>query len=540
MPDLPALHDIPEAIALSPRRTPLPLVWIIPIVAALIGGWVTVRTILDRGPTITISFLTAEGLEPGKTHIRYKDVDIGEVQDVSISDDQSRIIVTAQIHKHAAKFLVKDTRFWVVRPRISGGQISGVGTLLSGAYISAEVGKSAESRRKFVGLEVAPVLTHGLPGRKIILQASDLGSLDVGSPVYYRRIKAGEVIAHQLDKNGADVHIVVFIHAPFDQFITSTTRFWNESGVNVALDATGMHVHTQSIVSLLLGGIAFETPLNGTDALNPADAAEFILYPDHASAMKPPDGEPQRFVLYFPESLRGLNPGAPVDFRGIVVGEVVSIGVRYQQQGQWFHFPVEIAIYPERMQTHLGEGKLAETERGGGNDLLDAVISRGFRAQLRTGNLLTGQLYVALDFFPDTPKVKIDWSKHPLELPTVSGSIEELQMSMAKLLRKFDKVPLEAIGADVHKTLTTLDRTVGSIDQLVKRLVGETAPAAKATLEELRRTLTSLDSTLKSDSPLQQELRNTLSETSRAARSLRSLTDTLERQPEALIHGKKE
>lgn len=539
MPD-PSLQDIPEAIALPQRRTPFPLVWIIPMVAALVGGWIAVHAILERGPTVIISFLTAEGLEPGKTHIRYKDVNIGEVQAVTIADDRGHILVTAQIHKQAEPFMMKDTRFWVVRPRVTGGQISGVSTLLSGAYIGIDVGKSTEPQREFVGLEVAPILTGNLPGRKITLQASDLGSLDIGSPVYFRRIKAGEVIAHELDKNGTDVHFVIFIHAPYDQFVTPATRFWNDSGVDVSLDASGMHMHTQSIVSVLLGGIAFETPADGRGQPKPPDEADFILYQDRASAMKPPDGEPQRFVLHFRESLRGLTPGAPVDFRGIVVGEVVSINVKYQQEGQWFHFPVQIVIYPERMRTHLGEGRLAETERGGGNELLGAMISRGFRAQLRNGNLLTGQLYVALDFFPDVAKFKIDWHKTPLELPTVPGSIEELQISLAKLLKKVDKVPFEEIGANARTTLATLDHALGSVDKLVQRLDAETAPEAQATLEGLRRTLAAIESTLKADSPLQLELRNTLSETSRAARSLRSLTDTLDRQPEALIRGKKE
>lgn len=534
MAELPPLQDIPQAVALPPRRTPLPLVWIVPIVAALIGGWIAVQTLLQRGPAITLSFLTAEGLEPGKTRIRYKDVEVGEVRDVAISDDRSRIIVTAQMHKEAEKFLMKDTRFWVVRPRISGGQVTGVNTLLSGAYIGMDVGKSKDSRRDFVGLETAPILTGDLPGRKITLQAESLGSLEIGSPVYYRHIKAGEVIAHELDKNGTDVHVTVFIHAPYDRFVSRTTRFWNDSGVDVELDAGGMHVHTQSIVSILLGGIAFETPADGIEQPIPADSTtEYFLYPDHAAAIKPPEGDPQHFVLHFPESLRGLTVGAPVDFRGIVVGKVVSINVQYQQQGQWFHFPVEIVIYPERMRTHLGEGRLAETEKGGGNALLDAMVSRGFRAQLRNGNLLTGQLYVALDFFPDVPPFKINWERKPLQLPAVPGSIEELQMSLAKLLRKVDKMPLEQIGTNLSSSLANVETAVKSLDKLLQRLDSETAPEAKAALEDLRRNLGA-------DSPLQMELRSTLSETARAARSMRSLTETLDTQPEALLRGKTE
>jgi paraquat-inducible protein B len=537
------LQDLPEALAEPERRNSISLVWIVPVVAALIGGWIAVHAILERGPTVTISFLTAEGLAPGKTRIRYKDVEIGEVKDLEISEDRSHIVVTAQFDKKAEKFLKTDTKFWVVRPRLTGGQISGVGTLLSGAYIGVGIGASDEDQRQFIGLETAPILTGDAPGKKLMLAANDLGSLDVGSPVYFRRIKVGEVIAHELDPKGTDVHVTVFIHAPYDQFVTAATRFWHASGVDVSMDATGMHVQTQSMLSLILGGIAFENAPNfepaQPDVPRELRDSDYRLFADHALAMKPEEGEPTRFVLHFTESLRGLAPGAPVDFKGIVIGEVTSVGVEYQEQGQWFHFPVGISIYPKRMHTLIGGNRMPETGSQKAKDLLESMVEHGFRGQLRTGNLLTGQLYVAMDFFPDVPKTRINWEKQPLELPTTPGSIEELQMTLAKIGRKLDKVPFDEIGANLRTALVTLNGTVKSVDSLVKHLDHEVTPEAKASLEELRRTLASLDRALASDSPLQRGVQEALREATRAAQSFRSLTDTLERQPESLIRGKK-
>lgn len=540
MPDLPPLEDLPEAVAAPHRNRSPQLVWIIPILAALIGGWIAVQAILQRGPTVTISFLTAEGLEPGKTRVRYKDVDIGEVKTIAISEDRSRIIVTAQFTKEAESFLMEDTRFWVVRPRISGGQISGVGTLLSGAYIAIDVGDSDQSRRTFTGLEVAPIVTDDQPGRQFMLEAQDLGSLDIGSAVYFRRIKVGEVVAHELDPNGTDVHILIFVHAPYDRYITGATRFWNASGVDVSLDANGMRVQTQSLAAILAGGVAFETPPTAAkDEEAPAGTA-FVLHKDQVTAMKMPDGESQVYVLYFNDSLRGLVPGAPVDFRGIVIGEVQSLDLDYEAERKWFHFPVRVALYPQRLKVHIREGQPPQFADADRNELLKAMIRRGFRAQLRTGNLLTGQLYIALDFFPEAPEAKLDWSRKPLELPTIPGTVEELQQSVAKLLKKFDKFPLEDIGTNAKNTLATLNAAAGSLDKLLKRVDGEVAPESRAALADIRKTLDGVQRTLAVDSPLQQDLRQTLRETSRAARSLRSLADTLDREPESLLRGKSE
>ena len=244
-PGVPDRDSIPEAV-IAPRWHTAPwLVWLIPIIAAAVGGWILAHSILTRGPTITIVFKNAEGLEAGKTKIKYKEVDIGVVKSIALTKDRARVVVTAELAKRSDSFLRQDTHFWVVRPRIGAGGISGLSTLLSGSYIGLDVGKSEEERDDFVGLDVAPLVLTDLPGRRFVLHSDHMGSLDAGSSIYFRRIEVGQVVAYELDKQGRGVNIHIFINAPYDQYVTNNTRFWNASGVEVSLDAAGFKVQTE-------------------------------------------------------------------------------------------------------------------------------------------------------------------------------------------------------------------------------------------------------------------------------------------------------
>ncbi len=541
MTELP--DDLPQAVVAPPKqRRGIPLVWIIPAIAALIGIWLAIGAIGDLGRTITIRFDTAEGLEAGKTIIRYKDVNIGEINTVTLSKDRKHVLVTARIDKSAQELIVEDAQFWVVRPRFTGGQLSGVSTLLSGAYISVGAGKSKKHKREFVGPEVAPVLTFDQPGRAYQLHAKDLGSIDVGAPIYFRHIKVGEVTAFTLDKNGAGVSLKIFIQAPYDQFVGTDTRFWNASGIDLAFDANGVRLRTQSIASVLLGGIAFGSPPQSLNDTPAAPNTLFNLYRDRDLAMKPSDGEGQIFVMNFKESLRGLLPGAPLDFRGVQVGEVISVNAEYDPKRDWFYFPVKAVLYPERIRLLVPGAKQSNTAERVKRGLYKAVLERGFRAQLRTGNLLTSQLYVALDFFKEkeAEKVKLDWNTALPELPTVQGNFEELQVTLAHILKSLEKVQFDQIATDLQKTLKTLDNSLKGIDKLVENLDKTTGPELTQALKDLRATLSKADKVLSEDSPMQQDVHDTLREVSRAAQSLRALTDMLDRQPEALLRGKQE
>lgn len=549
-PPLPSADELPAAVAVPRRRSHGYAVWLIPILAALIGLTLGVRAWLATGPTVTITFKTAEDIEPGKTKIKYKNVDIGDVKSIALASDGKGVVVTAEMTQGAQKLLLDDTRFWVVRARFAGSGITGLSTLLSGAYIGIDIGTSEESRRDFVGLDVPPSVTADEPGREFILRSEDLGSVDIGSPVYFRRVQVGKVTATRLDADGRGVTLRVFVSAPHERHVTENTRFWHASGLDVALDAGGIKLQTQSLISIVLGGIAFGTPESAEPGTAAGAEHSFALFENQALAMKRTSTEVTPMVAHFTESLRGLAPGAQVDFRGVVVGEVTSIDVSYDRDRKEFSFPVGMVLYSDR----LGSKVSAAIERAQVDPtvLMRRSIERGLRAQLRTANLLTGQRYVALDFFPGARPVKLaaaaggnapaGSSEAPvLEIPTISGSLEDLQATLTSIAKRIENVPFDEIAADLRTALQSLDRTLKNTDGLIGRLdgqLGELVPELKAAIADTRRTMKSADNLLASDTPTQQDLREALREVSRAAQSMRELTDYVQRRPESLLRGK--
>jgi paraquat-inducible protein B len=466
-------------------------------------------------------------------------VDVGQVTTISISEDRAHVLVRARMAKDAERFLRSDTQFWVVRPRIAGGSVSGLSTLLGGTFIGMDAGKAEESARDFKGLEVPPVVTPGVPGRQFVLHGEDLGSLEVGTPIYFRRVEVGRVVAYNLDKDGHGVTVKVFVDAPYDQYVNYNSRFWQASGVDLTLNASGVKLDTQSLVSILIGGLAFET-LPDAPLLAPAEAdASFELFASQAAAFAPSTAGYHTFVLYFSESVRGLEKGAPVDFRGVNLGEVHSVDIEFDRATKTVRIPVLVRLYPDRLlQREVRHTpKVDQLER---RDVVDAMIARGLRAQLRTGSLLTGQLYVALDFFPHAKPVQVDWAAAPPTIPTVPGSLTNLETTLTSVVDKLDKIPFEAIAKDLQVALRQLDSALKAAEQLVQRVDTELTPEAKDALVEAKRAIAAAGRVMASDSPLQEDARQALREITRAARSLRVLTDYLERHPESLIRGKPE
>ncbi|KGI77776.1 intermembrane transport protein PqiB [Oleiagrimonas soli] len=529
-------NDLPAPQIARRRRWQLPLIWLVPVVAAVVGLSLVVHALMSEGPTITISFKTAEGIEPGKTQVKFKNVVIGKVHTVALSKDRGTVLVRVDLEKRYDYFASDGSRFWVVRPRVGLGGVSGLSTLFSGAYIGAdtESGDRHEERRRFKGLETPPPLTHGEPGSTFTLDSDDLGSLDIGSPVYFRRIQVGRVVSYRLDEDGKGVQLQVFVDAPYDRYVTDQTRFWNASGVNVAVDAGGLKVNTESLATVVAGGIAFQAPDYVRNDKRATASTHFELFDSRDKAMQPPDGPPLWLHMRFHQSVRGLAKGATVDFEGISIGEVKRISVEYDPVKKRFPVDVTAVIYPQRLgraheQFAKRIGDAYEKNPGLG---LAVLIKHGLRAQLRSGNLLTGQLYVALDFFPNDPHQELDPKQRPLRVPTVPGSFDRIQEQVAHIADRLDKVPFDRIGQH-------LDQSLQGIDALLKQLNGKLAPQASETLKQAQTTLRSLDGSLSGDSPLQQNLGQTLLQVQRAARSLRVLTDYLGRHPEALLRGKR-
>ena len=537
-PEQPVPAEVPEAVADARRSRWAPLIWVIPVIALGIGTWLVLQGVLKIGTAIEITFNSGEGLEAGRTRIKYRDIDIGIVKAIELTDGPN-ILVKAEITSKAKHLVVEDTRFWVVRPRITGGQALGLGTILTGAHIAMDPGKSGGSRRSFTGLEQPPPIATDAPGRQFTLRAANLGSVDVGSPVYLRRVRVGKTVSTELDKDGTGVVIQVFINAPYDRFVTAGTRFWDVSGVEVALDSNGIRLETESLTAIVIGGIAFETPPQ-TRVTGPATPdTTFTLFPNRDVAIKEIHTVKDSYLLYFTHAVRGLSVGAPVEFLGVDVGEVTSVKLDFNREQGMVRPAVEITIYPERLSARMRErGPAYDPNRRA--EALQHWVDRGLRAQLRTGNLLTGQAYIALNFFPKEPRVKISAGKAPLEIPTVPGGFEELQDAVTNVAKSLEKVPFSDVAADFRKAATALEATLQEVTALSSQVRTDIAPEFRATLEDARATLEKAQILLVEDAPLQGDLQATLREVRRAAQAVRGLADSLERHPEAVLRGRRD
>ncbi len=530
--------SLPKAVVHKKRPWTLSIVWIIPLIAALTGGWLAVSAILNQGPTITIVFDTAESLEVKRTKIKYKDVDIGVVQEIRLSDNHEEVKVIAQLDKKTEPLLREDTQFWVVKARIGSGGVSGLNTLLSGAYIGVEEGSSAQKSTEFVGLNTPPVLTYNKPGKTFTLKARDLGSIDYGSPVYYRRINVGEVVAYRLDEDGNHVSVDIFIHAPYDHFVLNETRFWPASGFDVTVGTDGFELSTQSLASIIMGGIAFATPEEHEDSGQAEEKTAFILYRDQKEAFRKQLDQGTEYEVIFTESVHGLNPGAPVELLGIPVGEVVSVNIAFDDQKKHITIPVKIVLYPGWLDSYASVSRhkpFAAQER---LEIMKQLVESGLRAQMRTSNLLTGRLYIMLDFFPDSGKATLNTTATPMILPTVAGDLQSVQTSLTTILRKLEQIPYGDLVGDLRTTLQTLKETIDSAQTLILHLDQDIAPQVSAAVEDAQKTLEKSNRLLEQDSPVQQELRDALREVSRTAQSIRDLTEYLSQHPESLLRGK--
>lgn len=503
MPDNSSIPPVRDARAVPKKRTRLSFVWLIPIVAAAAGVWIAVNRILSQGPEITITFASGEGLEANKTKVEYNGLEVGKLTAIRLAEDHLHVVATAAMSPKSSEFLVKDTKFWVVKPRVSGLNISGLGTLISGNYIGVQLGASHESERHFTALESPPV-TSGVPGRLFTLKTPELDSLDAGTPIYFRQIRAGQVVSYELDKTGSGLNISIFVETPYDQYITPDTRFWNASGVDMSLTANGLRVQTESLMSILAGGVAFETPVT-ENPKPPAEAGTaFTLFDNRTEAFRPPPQNPQSYLLVFKQSVRGLTVGAPVELGGVTIGEVTAIRPQMNAKTIEFTVPVTVSVDPERYGVKFLDVPEAKDNSGPNKRVMDALVARGLRAELKKGNLLSGALYVAIDFHPDAPPAALDWSRKPVEMPTMASKIEAIEVSANKLIQSLDQTL-----AGVRGTLTNTDRLLDNAGNMI-------AP----------------------DSLLNAELINLLQQGGGAARSVRILTDYLERHPEALIRGK--
>lgn len=537
MSETPPTFDLPTRKA---GRLHLSLVWLVPLVAAVVGLSMLVHSWMSVGPKISVSFQTAEGLEANSTPVKFKNVVIGKVAAIDLSDDRSHVNATIELNPSALPFTRKDSRFWVVRPRIGASGISGIDTVLSGAFIGADAGRENETAKSFQGLEDPPPVTFGQAGKRFILHTTDLGSLYIGAPVYYRRIPVGQVTSYNLAKDGKGVDIGIFIDAPNDRYVISDSRFWNASGVDMAVSTDGLKINTESLSTVIQGGIAFVEPEYSPKPQAAMAGDEFKLFPDKDSALAPADGDAHFIRLHFNQSVRGLAVGAAVEFRGVNLGKVASINLDYDSQHKSFETLVGILVYPQRLgrvYQYLTKGKdpndVQQVARA-----LKVFVDHGLRAEARTANLLTGQLYINLDFTRGATPVAFDVHRRPLEIPTVSGGLDEMQQQLQAVLKKIEKLPIDQIGDNLNQSLGQLQRTLKQVNGQLLPQIQDTLKQATTAIEKANTTLEKSNQALSDDSPQAQQLQGTLDQVQRTLRSVRALSDYLNRHPGALLRGR--
>jgi len=546
----PELNAIPEAVV--EKRRGFSLVWLIPLVAALIGGWLAYKTISEKGPSITIAFKDGSGIEPGKTKILYKAVEIGLVNAAVLSEDLSHVEVTAEMHKEMEPYLRENTQFWVVSPQIGLKGITGLETLLSGVYIGMTPG-AGEPQRHFVGLAQAPLVQVDTPGRRFTLLADKLGSLQASSPIYFRDIQVGEVLGSDLAGDFQKVRMPIFIYSPYEQLVRSTSRFWRRTGFNVSLSSQGINVQMESLTALALGGVTFETPgLENEQVLSsPADTA-FKLYESYTDVLASGYTQKVAYEMFVDGSVRGLSAGAPVEYRGIQVGVVTAIRPGRDRATGKLQIGVVFDIEPGRLQASSEYNPTQDDAVTRKN--IERYVEQGLRASLQTGNLLTGQLYVDLDFYPaDIGKQQVAYGGEYPVFPSIPSTLDQLQTTAQDFLGKLKKLPLDKVADELLSTikganrlinspewadtLRTLDATLKDVQKLSRSVDQRLAPLATDAEQALKSARQTLE-LIEPGSPMTVDLANTLENLSAAARSISELTNYLQRHPEALIYGK--
>jgi len=507
------------------------VVWVVPLIALLLGAWMLYRHFVARGPVANIRFETAEGIYAGRTEVRCRSVKVGVVRHVKLTEDLASVMVVAELEGDAASLLREGSRFWVVKPRLSGAEISGLGTLIQGPYIELDPGPaSGKPRENFEGLETPPATNSSVPGRRIVLHTREAGSLQIGAPIYYRGFEVGRIESRQLDDKGLRVSYNAFISEDYSELVTDNCRFWNSSGLEINASASGVVVRTPSLQSMISGGISFGLTGNMSPGNPVADGAEFTLFADKEAAQRSTFTPTLEFLLLFDQSVRGLTTNSPVEFRGIPIGRITRISFDLVDSHRDPRIPVLIEIDPTRCRPKSDD----ITMRPDTTFFIEEV-ERGLRAGIKTTSMITGAVHIDFDYHPDAPRATIGRMGNYATFPTVTSGFAQLETKLNTLIDKLQAVPLQ----DTMKALTEASEEAKSIavsarqvfeDPEFKKLPAELTGA----MSQLKRSIASIGP----DGQIQGEVKMTMEELRGALRSLKAVADLLEQKPNALIFGR--
>lgn len=531
-----------EPRAVVRRRRRWSSVWVVPAIALALAGWLVWKHFHDRGELALVRFETADSIAAGKTEVRCRSVRVGIVESVDLADDLLSVVVSLRIDPASSNLLRRGSRFWVVRPRVSGADISGLGTLITGAYIELEPGeREAPPVHHFAGLEEPPATSSNVPGLRLTLIAEDAGSLSIGSPIYFRGFEVGRVERRTLDLQAQSIRFDVFIDEKYASLVNSGTCFWNTSGIDVAAGADGFQLRTPSFQAMVSGGASFAVPEGGSTGDPVSDGAVFHLYKNETAARGSTFTPERRCLLFFDQSVRGLKPGAPVEFRGIPLGRVVEIALKQSPPGNT-RVPVLIEIDADTL-------RLATQEKADDAGVLAEAVHRGLRARLSTGSLLTGALYVDFDYIPGAPPAEVTRFGDYEVIPTQSSGLAQLENKVNAILTKLENLPLDEtltkfgkaadeISITVAEARSTLAEAEAAMAEARKLLASDSSQGLTAQLDATLREVRASVGSLGPDGTVQGDLRRTLDELRAALRAFKTLSDSIEEKPNSLLFGR--
>lgn len=519
--------------------------WVVPILALLIGGWMIYRNVSSQGPVARVRFDTADGIAAGKTEVRCRSVRVGVVKDVRLADDLKSVLIELELGPESGGLLRRGTRFWVVRPRVSTTDISGLGTLLTGAYIELDPGPpDAQPWKLFRGRETPPATNRSIPGRRLILTADEAGSLVAGSPIYYRGFEVGRIESRRLDEGGERVVYDAFIREEYSSLVKQNTRFWNTSGVDISAGADGFKVRTPSFQAMVAGGASFGLPGGVVPGPQAADGMTFTLYADEDEAKAAGFNPTMKLLLLFDQSVRGLSPTAPVEFRGITIGRVAEISLDYLEDSDDSRIPVLIEIDPSLLRRE-GEAQTSDPQA----DFKAESVQKGLRASLKMGSILTGALFVDFDYYDDAMPAELTKTGEFITFPTVSSGLAQIEAKVTAILDKLQALPLDDTMRKIGSAADEAATTVADARSALKEIEA-TAAAARNTLDDprfrdlpgnLQETLAQMEKSVASVGPegaIQGDLLRTLDELRGALRAMKAMTNSIDERPNSLIFGR--
>ena len=514
-------------------------VWIVPLLALAVALWMVWQDTRGTGPTITVAVGDAEGIEAGKTQVKVRNVDVGQVTEVRLSEDFSSAVIEVAMNEGTERMLNPDTRIWVVKPRIGRQGISGLGTLLSGAYIRLQPGESKEQQSHFKALEQPPVTSQETPGRRLNLTSEGQTSVTVGDSVQYQGFTVGQVEQAEFLVDERQTRYQIFVKAPYDELITENTRFWLQRGVSIQWNSQGLDLALGSIESLLGASVTFGVPEGQPRGDKLTSEQEFELFESLEEAKQQGYIHGIDYVVLLDESVAGLEKGAPVQFKGVRVGTVREVPLRWfpenGDEAPLKRIPILIRFEPERLR-----GLVADIDIENWEKRLPELFRQGLRANIRASNLLTNTLFVDVRFYPNADEESVDdkFAGYPV-MPAMASDFARLEEKLTALMDKFNQLPLEQGLNDFSAAMSSVDSTAKKLDSVSESLAAIVEQPQMKQLPQLFQQnliqLKELTGSFSEGSPTRQQLNQTLTEIEQLSRELKPVIELLQEQPNSLI-----